>query len=137
VNIRGKHYITNPEELKAYASELLNVNIPEHGLIAEIRFGVRTTKQNNAMHKYFTMLADTLNDAGLDQRKVMKPSFFLSWSLSSVKKNLWGQIMEPLTGKTKTSELERNEVSEVYELLSRNLAEKFGVLVDFPSKDRL
>ena len=137
MNIRGKVYITTQKELDDYIAELGKINLPEHGIVAGITFGVRTTKQNSAMHKYFTMLADTLNDAGLDQRKVMKPSFFLSWSLNSVKKNLWGPIMEALTGKTKTSKLERNEVSEVYEVLSRNLAEKHGVLVEFPSKEQL
>ena len=137
MNIRGKHYIQTQADQDSIAEGIRTANLPEHGMVITVSFGVRTTKQNNAMHLFFTTLANTLNDAGLDQRKVMKPSFFLSWSLNSVKKNLWGPIMEALTGKTKTSKLERNEVSEVYDVLSRNLAEKHGVLVEFPSKEQM
>lgn len=33
----------------------------------------RTLTQNRAIHLWFTMLADALNDAGLDMRTVLKP----------------------------------------------------------------
>ena len=32
----------------------------------------RTLLQNRAMHKYFTLLANQLNEAGLDMRKTLK-----------------------------------------------------------------
>jgi len=134
---RGKNYIQTEQGLNAIADDIRNINLPEHGVMIEIKFGTRTTKQNSAMHKYFTMLAVEFNDAGLDQRKVLKSSYFLPWSTTSVKKHLWGPFMKAITGKEKTSQLERNEVSEVYEALNRNLAEKFGVMVAFPSKDEM
>ena len=137
MNLRGKKYIQTQEGLNAYADAIRDMNLPEYGVVIEIKFGVRTTKQNSAMHKYFTMLAETLNDAGLDQRKLLKPSFMLPWSTSSVKKHLWGGLMKALTGKEHTSDLERNEVSEIYDVLSRNLAEKHGILVPFPSKEQM
>jgi len=137
VSIRGKNYIQTQEGLNAIADSIRTMNLPEHGVVISVTFGTRTTKQNSAMHKYFTMLANTLNDAGLDMRKLLKPSVEIPWTLESVKKILWGNIMEAITGKTKTSKLERDEVSEVYDVLSRHLASKHGVLVDFPSKDQL
>ena len=137
MSIRGRNYIQTEAGLNAFADKLRNISLPEYGILIELKFGVRTTKQNNAMHKYFTMLADNLNDAGLDQRKLLKPSYLLPWSCNSVKKHLWGGIMKALTGKEHTSDLDRNEVSEVYEVLNRNLAEKYGVIQAFPSKETM
>ena len=135
--MRGRRYIQTEEGLKAYADELRNMNLPEHGVMIELKFGTRTTKQNSAMHKYFTMMANDLNDAGLDMRKVMKPSAAIPWTLESVKEHLWGSLMVAMTGKEHTSELERNEVTKVYDQLTKHMGEKFGVFVPFPSKDQL
>ena len=133
--MRGRRYIQTIEGLNAYADELRKLNLPEHGILIELKFGKRTTKQNSAMHKYFTMLADELNNAGLDMKKVLKPSVSIPWTLDSVKTYLWGAIMQALTGKEHTSDLDRNEIDEVYMALSRHMAEKFGVMVEFPSKE--
>jgi len=135
--MRGRRYIQTAQGLKAYADELRNLNLPEHGIVIELKYGKRTTKQNNALHLFCTQLAETLNDAGLDQRKVLKPDIEIPWSLNSVKKKLWGSIMQALTGKEHTSDLDRDEIDKVYMALSRHMGEKFGVLVEFPSKDRL
>src|SRR3990167_950403 len=50
----------------------------------------RTLTQNNALHKYFELVAEALNDAGLTIEKVVK-NFTLEheWSGSSVKEILW------------------------------------------------
>ena len=132
-----KKYIQTTEGLTAIADEIRNMNLPEYGIVIEIKMGKRTTKQNNALHLFCTQLATTLNDAGLDQRIVLKPSVSIDWSLESVKKYLWGSIMLAVTGKEHTSDLDRNEIDKVYMALSSHLGERFGVLVEFPSKDRL
>jgi hypothetical protein len=133
--VKGRRFIQTEEELNAFADKLRTMNLPEHGVFIEIKFGIRTSKQNNAMHKYFTMMAKDLNDGGLDMRKVMKPSAEIPWTLESVKKHLWGSLMKALTGKEHTSELERDEVTKVYEQLTKHMGEKFGVFVPFPSKE--
>jgi len=137
MNLRGRKYIQTQQGWDDYVSELAKVNLDgyEYGVMVEFKTGVRTTKQNNAMHRYFSELGNALNDAGLDQRKVLKPSVDIPWSTTSVKKKLWGFIMKALTGKEKTSQLERDEVSEIYEALNRHIAEKFGVQVPFPDRN--
>ena len=40
----------------------------------------RTLQQNKALHKYFEILADTLNEAGLDARVVLKPEIEIPWT---------------------------------------------------------
>ena len=135
--IRERQYIQTREGLNAFADELKAMQLPEHGVMIEVKLGKRTSAQNNAMHKYFTMLGDDLNAAGLDQRKVLKPGVEIEWTPDAVKKKLWGSIMKALTGKTRTRDLDIDEISKVYDNLHRALAEKWGIMTLFPSKERL
>lgn len=92
----------------------------------------RTLSQNNAMHLWFEHLATELNDAGLDQRKVLKPSIDIPWSAIAVKEQLWRPIQEALVHKVSTTELTKQEVTRVFEILNRHLGEKFGLHVEWP-----
>lgn len=92
----------------------------------------RTHKQNNALHKYFTLLADELNNAGWDQRKTLRESIELPWSQSSVKEYLWLPVMLALHQKDSTASLDKAEINEVYETLTRHLTQRTGVFVAFP-----
>lgn len=92
----------------------------------------RTIRQNSALHKYFTMLANALNDSGLDMRKVLKPEVELTWSLVSVKEHLWRPVQEIVLNKESTTKLERDELNEVYRIIDKKMLEK-GVNVQFPS----
>lgn len=95
----------------------------------------RTIRQNSAFHKYFSLLANTLNAAGLDMRKVLKESIDIPWSEKTVKDQLWRPIQVAYVDKESTTELETPEVSKVYEVLNKHLGEKFGIHVPFPSRD--
>jgi hypothetical protein len=106
----------------------------EFGIILELKTGIRTTNQNSAMHVYFSLLADAFNDAGLDMKKVLKPDVSIPWTPVSVKEHLWRPVMVAVTEKHSTRELERSEVSAVYEPLHRHIASKFGVMVPFPDR---
>ena len=108
--------------------------LPEGELQVEIIYNKkRTGKQNNALHKFFAILARVLNDAGLDQRKVLKPDVEIPWSDDAIKENLWRPIQIAVTGKESTAGLETHEVDKVYNVLSRHLSEKLNVDVPFPS----
>lgn len=97
----------------------------------------RTPKQNNALHLFFTLLADELNNAGLDMRTVLKPGIDIPWSPETVKKHLWKPIQKALLEKESTTELTTTEVNKVEEVLMRHLGERFGVFVNFPSIEEL
>lgn len=94
----------------------------------------RTSQQNKALHVACDLLAQELNDAGLDQRVVLKPSIAIPWSRSSVKENLFRPIMRASLGKESTTELEKiGEIEKVWDILFRHLGEKFGVeYIPFP-----
>ena len=99
----------------------------------------RTTQQNKALHIYFRELAKKLNEAGLDQRKVLKPSVAIPWDEKSVKDRLWKEIQRIKTGKDHTRELDTKEIDEIYDILNRHLTERWGsdLHIPFPSQDEL
>jgi len=130
-----KIYATTKAHLEAIAAELLAMELGEFGVFIEITTGQRTAKQNNSMHKYFDMLSIALNEAGLDKRAVFdhfRDSVDVPWTPNSTKEDLWFPIMEAQTGKKSTAKLDRKEVSQVYETLTRFLTTRLSVSVPFP-----
>lgn len=97
----------------------------------------RTLTQNDALHKFFELLATELNDAGLDQRVVLKPSIAIPWDKTSIKEQIWKPIQNAQLVKKSTTELTTDEVSKIYETINRHIGEKFGVHVPFPSIEQL
>lgn len=97
----------------------------------------RTNQQNKSIHLFCELLADALNDAGLDQRKVLKPSIDIPWTKDSVKEQLWKAIQKAQFETDSTTDLTTDQVSAVYDTLNRHLGEKFGVTVGFPSSEML
>jgi len=93
----------------------------------------RTLQQNKALHKYFEMLAQELTDAGLDMRRTLKPEVDIPWSGETIKEYIWRPIMTAQLGKESTTELTTSEIDRVFNTITRHLAEKFGVSVEFPS----
>lgn len=95
----------------------------------------RTSQQNKALHKYFTLLADELNAAGYDMRRTLKPGVDIPWTPELVKQYLWKGIQEAMLGSDSTRELTTKEIDKVYDVLNKHLGETTGVHVAFPSKE--
>lgn len=95
----------------------------------------RTSQQNKAMHKFFSLLADEMNEKGLDMRVVLKESVDIWWTPEMIKEYLWRPFQRAKYGKESTTDLEKiDEIDNIHEDLMRNLGEKFGVeYIDFPS----
>lgn len=92
----------------------------------------RTSLQNRALHLYFQTLADTLNDCGMDMKKVLKPEIDIPWSKETIKKYLWKPIQKAQLEKESTTELTTQEIDLVFNTLNRHIA-KFGIHEPFPS----
>lgn len=97
----------------------------------------RTLKQNRSIHKLFTMLADELNEKGLDARLILKPTYQIWWTDEMIKRDLWKPLQKAMYGKESTTELTTAEVSKVYEQLAKIIGEKHGVDISFPSVEAL
>lgn len=97
----------------------------------------RTTQQNKALHVLFRMLAEELNDAGLDMRKTLKQSVDIPWDPKTVKEYLWRPVQKAQLGKDSTTELTTEEIDKVFDTINRHLGERFGLHVPFPSIEEL
>ena len=90
---------------------------------------LRTLLQNRASHKDWSMIAEKLNDAGLDMRKVLKQEISIPWTTESVKNFIVKPIMKAMYNKNSTTKLEKNtdEIEKLHNVIMRELGEKFGI----------
>jgi hypothetical protein len=97
----------------------------------------RTKQQNRALHVLFNLLAETLNESGLDMRATLKPEIDIPWSGPSVKEFLWRPIQEAQLMKHSTTELTTVEIDKVFDTINKHLGERFNLHVPFPSIDEI
>jgi len=97
----------------------------------------RTLKQNAALHKYFRLVSDALNDAGYEMQEFLSSNKVdVPWSAELIKDVIWRPIQKAALQKTSTAELERKEIDVVYDIVNRFLAKK-GIHVVFPSYENM
>ena len=133
--MKRQYYITKPQHLGNLVSDLDAMGFPEFGYHVEVKTGQRTSSQRNAMEVYFRLLAKELNAAGLDMRIFLKPSVALDWDQPNVKKRIWHPIMKIQTDKDSTAQLERDEISPIYDTINRHIGETHGIYVPFPQRE--
>lgn len=94
----------------------------------------RTTAQNNALHLYCEMLAESLNEAGISQ-SVFLQGLEVDNSLESVKA-VFRALGKAKYGKESTALLTTKECSNIYEEINRQ-SSKIGIHIPFPSQEDL
>ena len=95
----------------------------------------RTSQQNRALHKDCALIAEKLNDAGLDMRTMIKPNINIPWTTEAVKECIWKPIMKALYGHSSPTELAKieGEIDKIHQVIMRELGEKYGIEHhDFP-----
>lgn len=102
----------------------------------------RTEAQNRSLHLYFEMIAQALNQEGLDVRLVLQviseKGVDMMWSKELVKELLWRSIQKKFTGKHSTTELDSiGEITQIYDMLNKFISENFFINVAFPSLQEL
>lgn len=95
----------------------------------------RTSQQNKALHAYFQLVSEALNDAGLDMKAVLKPSVDINWSPMTVKDFLWRPVQTLQLGKRSTTEMNTKDIDVIYDTINRHLSEKFNLHIPFPSNE--
>ena len=83
----------------------------------------RTIDQNSALHVYFNLVADALNEAGLTVQETLKHQMDMEWNAYRIKDLVWKQAQKKYLGKTSTTELDKHgEIDEIYDHVNRWLA---------------
>ena len=99
----------------------------------------RTLAQNNALHLYFTKVAEALNEKGITAQDIIKQDVEMFWTPVMIKE-LWKKIEKAMYGKSKTSELNKSdEIDRIYDVFNKMLIErtKGEVSVQFPSLETM
>ena len=91
----------------------------------------RSDLLNNALHLWFQMIAEALNDSG--QYMILPTKFYGDWTDVSVKEILWRPLQVKMFNKTSSADLSNKEACEVIEGVIRILGEVFSLTVNFPN----
>jgi hypothetical protein len=97
----------------------------------------RTLSQNKSLHLMFEQLANELNDNGLDVRSTLKEDIEIPWNAYLIKELIWKKVQKAQLGKESTTQLTTKEINQVFEVIARHLAQKFGIVIEFPSIETL
>jgi hypothetical protein len=98
----------------------------------------RTDAQNRALHKYFELVSDTLNEAGLTVTMILNPGIDIEWNPRLVKELLWRTTQKAVLGKNSTTELtKQKDIDSVYDHMNRHLSLRGVPFIPFPSKERM
>jgi hypothetical protein len=97
----------------------------------------RTIQQNRALHLYFRLLAESLNDAGFDLRKTLRQDIEIPWSERMIKEYLWRPVQKTVLGKDSTTLLGKKDIDKIYLIIDREISKRTGITIDFPSLESL
>jgi hypothetical protein len=98
---------------------------------------VRTTPQNNALHKFYELLANKFNEKNITVQLFLTKVIELDWTPELVKEIAWRPLQRLLLQKKSTTELDNiNDINTVYEHLNKHLGQEFGIYEPFPHKEK-
>lgn len=97
----------------------------------------RTSKQNKALHLWFRLLADELNNSGLDMKKVLKPSINIPWTDKNIKEYIWKPIQNSMILKESTTEMDTKDMTKIWDVINLHIGQEFGIEVPLlPSEEQ-
>ena len=97
----------------------------------------RTSSQNSALHKYFSLLSKQMSDAGYTVQYILNFTADLQ-PTPSFAKRLWQEFQLKKLGKRHTRDLLKNaDIDKVYDELNLFLVEKLKLEnIPFPEKEK-
>lgn len=119
-------------ELAGTASEMWLELMDGKDITISVETNTRTTRQNSALHLWFELVAQEMEDSGCDLRTTIKTE--ITPTAYMVKELMWKPIQKKLTGKESTSELDTDEISKIYKIMSEAMARSLKINIPFPSE---
>jgi len=129
--------ITNSQDLDAYIKNI-RIRFEKDKIIkVDAKSGkTRTLTQNASLHKFCSMLAQAMNEAGFDFRVFIKEGYPVPFTEELVKEYIWKPIQKAVTGHESTTKPEPKQYSEVYDALNVKLAEH-GLYIPWPCRENM
>lgn len=99
----------------------------------------RTEQQKKALHLWFRLLSEKLNEAGFDMRRTLREDIEIPWDKEGrmVKKYLWKPVQDAILNVESTAKCGKLDYPYIYEILCRHLTTKLGITPpEWPDKHR-
>ena len=98
----------------------------------------RTIRQNAAMHKFFEIVSNELNDLGIEftYNGLATKSISMMYTPELVKNFFWRPIQMALFDIKSTVDLDTHQMNSVIDIITKFFGEK-GVYVEFPNRNQL
>jgi len=98
----------------------------------------RTTQQNSALHKFFVLISEQLNELGMEYRYfgLKGQEIYLKYTPELVKMFFWKPIQVALFNYESTTKLNTKEMNEIIDIIIKFFGDK-GVLIEFPNREHL
>ena len=126
--------VNSDKALNQHIAELKEAFNKHKYLRIDVKTGKqRSSSQNAALHVYCKLVADALNDAGLDFEQVFKHGYKVPWSDRIIKDHLWRPVQKAMFEHESTTKPLTTQYPKIYEYINGRLAE-FGVHVPWPTK---
>jgi Ser-tRNA(Ala) deacylase AlaX len=95
----------------------------------------RTTRQNNALHLLFELVAKELNDLGIPfvYNGLKGMQFETQWTKQLFKDFVWKPIQKVMFGTDSTTKLTTEQIDKIFESINKFFAER-GIEVTFPNE---
>ena len=98
----------------------------------------RTQQQNRALHKLFNDISAYCVETGIDQRTVVtRLDAYQCPTSPQFVKETWRAMQVAITGNKSTTELDRKEIDQVYDVFNKFWSEITGEHFPFPSIDEV
>lgn len=90
----------------------------------------RTNTQNNSLHLWLELLANALNDAGLEMRLILEAAELeeldVPWTQASAKEILWRPVQKAHTTESSSTRVSTSDPHVICQTLTRFLADRFN-----------
>ena len=99
---------------------------------------LRTQSQSNALHLWFTQIADVLNENGITAQQIFSRPVEHFWTPELIKE-IWRKIQKAMFGQRSTTKLKKTEqIDKIVDVLTKLIAERAKIEVPpFPSIEQL
>lgn len=98
----------------------------------------RTAKQNSALHLFYTMIANELNELGLEYKYtgITGKTFELRYTTDLVKDFIWRPIQRVLFKIESTTKLNTQQINEIVDVIIKFFGDQ-GIVLKFPNIEDL
>ncbi len=133
-----KYDLENNQELKEFEAKVIHYKALSKIVELKECRNTRTLQQNKALHKFFMLISEQLNELGLEFRYfgLKGQEISLMYTPDLVKSHVWKPIQIALFNFESTTKLKTKEMNDIIDVIVKFFADK-EIVLDFPSIEQL